>query len=293
MTEPHKGTDDIDPVTLPEDTVRQLLTFARASAKDEIDSIDRLHKRTLTALTVPLTAFGLLFTLVGWIGYSNLKRVAVQTATDVVKERLEDELTKKNIDTVVQRALQEHATEQINDSARAQIKIAVADQVAKQGPELRTLTTAMTAKAVASIQPQIEEFAKQQAQALISEINKPRSLNATSVGALTAYAKKTAPLSFLIAVGGDPEAQNYEEQISQALEAGGWKAEKQALFGTRLDLPRYGLVVVTNPKQEHSPIVSNFLNCLREAKLPVQLIVSSKPAEWGDATVLLVLPKPH
>jgi hypothetical protein len=291
MTQPHKDTDGIDPVEHTDDTLRQLLDFARETAKYEIDSIDRLHKRTLMALTIPLTAFGLFFTFVGWVGYSNLKRVAVQTASNVVKQRLEDEITKKNIDAVVQRVLQEHATEQINDSVREQIKMAVADQVARKAPELRNLSAAMTAKAVTSIQPQIEEFAKQQAEALVAKINKPRLLDAASVLALTGYAKKNAPLSFTIAVGGDPEAQNYEEQIAQALEAGGWKIERQALLGTRLDLPRYGLLMVTNPKQEHSPMVLKLLNCLREAKLPVQLIVSSKPAEWGDETVLLVLPK--
>lgn len=158
MTQPPKDTSNVDSASYSEETLRQLLTFARTSAKDEIDSIERLYNRALKAFAIPLTGFLILFSAVGWIGYTNLKQLAVQTATNVVKQRLEDELTKKNIDAVIQTALREHATEQINDSARAQIELAVADQVARQSPELRALTTAMTAKAVARIQPQIEEL---------------------------------------------------------------------------------------------------------------------------------------
>jgi hypothetical protein len=274
-----------------ETTIQRSLEFARATARDEIESIDRLHKRTLTALGIQLAAFGLLFSFVGWIGYSNLKRVAVQTATDVVKERLADELTQKNIDTAVQQALQEHATEQIADSVRAQVSAAVAQEMAKQAPQLRALTSAMTTKAVASIQPQIEAFAKAQAQGLISEIEKPRQLDASSRFALTKCAKVSGPLNFGLAVGGDPEAQNYEAQISQALRAGGWKVDETALLGSRLDLPRYGLAMVTTPKSEHSSDVGHFLSCFREAKMPVQLVVSSTPADWETDTALVVLQK--
>jgi hypothetical protein len=279
------------PVTSAGDLVQQALAFARDTARDEINSIDRLHKRTLTTLSIQLAVFGLLLSFLGWIGYSNLKRIVVQTTTDVVKERLADELTKKNIDIAVQQALLEHATDQIAQAVRDQVSIAVTKKVAEQAPELRALTEAITTKTVAGLHPQIEAYAKQQALNLILKANEPRRLAPAQAAALSDCTQKTTSLSVNIAVGGDPEAQHYEEQISQSLEAGGWKVEKQALFSVRLDFPSYGLVVATTPELEQSSTVKKLMNCLQAAKLEPQLKVSSKPAEWGTQTTLVVLPK--
>ncbi len=44
-----------------EDLVEKALAFARDTARGEIDSIDRLHKRALTVLGIQVAAFGLLF----------------------------------------------------------------------------------------------------------------------------------------------------------------------------------------------------------------------------------------
>jgi hypothetical protein len=274
-----------------EDPVEKALAFARDTARDEIASIDRLHKRTLTALGVQVAAFGLLFSVLGWVGYSNLKRVAVQTATDEVKERLADELTKKNIDIAVQQALREHATDQITQAIQDQVAIAITKRLADEAPELRAQTQSMTAKAVASLQPQIEAFARQQAMDLIVKTYEPRRLDPAQRAALSAYAQKVAPFTVNVAVGGDPEAQHYEEQISQSLEAGGWRVMRQALLGSRLDFPSYGLVVATTPELQGSSTVRELMNCLQAAKLRPQLIVSSEPAEWGPQTTLIVLPK--
>jgi len=274
-----------------EDLVQKALDFARNTARDEVDSIDRLHKRTLNALGIQLAAFGLLFSFLGWIGYANLKRVAVQSATDVVKERLADELTKRNIDIAVQQALREHATEQIAQAVRDQVAIAVAKQLADQAPELRSQTEAMTAKAVAGLQPQIEAFAKQQALNLILKANEPRNLETAQREALSSYARKAGSITVDVAVGGDPEAQLYEEQISQSLEAGGWKVQRDALLGSRLDFPKYGLVVATTPELEKSSTVTELMSCLRAARLHPELFVSSKPGGWGPQPALVVLPK--
>lgn len=274
-----------------DDLVGKALTFARNTAREEIDSIDRLHKRTLAALGIQLAAFGLLFSFLGWIGYSNLKRVAVQTTTDVVKERLADELTKKNIDLAVQQALDEHASDQIKRAVHDQVVVAVTRQLADQAPELRARTEAMTAIAVASLQPRIEAFARQQAMALILKANEPRHLGPVQRAALSSYAQKVGHFTVTVAFGGDPEAQTYAEQISQSLEDGGWKVERQTLLTSRLDFPSYGLVVATTPELEDSFTVTELMNCLKTAKLQPQLVVSPKPAEWGQKTALLVLPK--
>src|SRR5690348_10705379 len=117
-----------------DDLVQKALIFARDIARDEIRSIDRLHKRTLFALGIQVAAFGLLFSFLGWIGYSNLKRVAVQQTTLVVKERLADELTKKNIDDSVKDVLREHATDQITHAINDHVASAIAEQLANQAP---------------------------------------------------------------------------------------------------------------------------------------------------------------
>ncbi|WP_446744327.1 hypothetical protein [Silvibacterium acidisoli] len=274
-----------------DDSLQKSLEFARRVAKDEIDSIERLHNRALKALSIPLAGFVLLFSCVGWIGYLNLKHVAVQTATDVVKERLADELTQKNIDTAVQYAVREHAADQIANAVNKQVASAITKHLTEQAPELRDETSAMTAKAISNLQPQIEAFAKQQALRLISEANEPRQLSLAQRQALIDYAKRTPHLSVNVAVGGDSEAQHYAALISQSLEAGGWKVERQALLSSYLDLPSYGLVLAVVPALQGSSTVTELVNCLTAANLKPQLRASPKSAEWGEETTLIVMPK--
>lgn len=274
-----------------DDLVQKALIFARDIARDEIRSIDRLHKRTLFALGIQVAAFGLLFSFLGWIGYSNLKRVAVQQTTLVVKERLADELTKKNIDDSVKDVLREHATDQITHAINDHVASAIAEQLANQAPGLRARTEAMTARAIANLQPQIEAFAKQQALELIHKANEPRHLVSEQRAILTGCLSKTSHSALTVAVGGDPEAQHFEEEISTTLEAGGWKVERLALLGTHLDFPSYGLVIATAPELKQSPAVRDLTNCLQAARLHAQMQTNPKSAEWGNQIVLIVLPK--
>ena len=273
------------PIASCDEALLKALTFARETATAEIDSIDRLHKRTLLALTIPLGAFGLLFTVVGWMGYSNLRRVAVNTSTEIVKQRLDDQLTRKNIDASVSSALREHAA--------TQIKEAVADQVSKQTPQLQILMREMTSKAINEMRPQIVASARTEAQELLKETFTPRTLDDARANALTNCVRRVANMPITVSVGGDPEAQGYERQIADALIKGGWRGDEGVLLGAHRSLPRYGLAVVTSPELKDGDGARRIQQCLREARLNAPLVLeTSQNSELSHQTTLAVLPKP-
>ncbi len=84
----------------------EALTFARQIAKEEIESIERIHSRTLKSFAyIGLIVAGAAAVL-GYIGYANLKDAAITSAqrqmrTEVVKQ-VQDKLTKENIENIVQ-----------------------------------------------------------------------------------------------------------------------------------------------------------------------------------------------
>jgi hypothetical protein len=276
----------VQPASSPDQTLLAALKYARETARDEIESVERLHKRTLLALTVPLSAFGILFSIVGWIGYTNLKRVAVSTSTEIVKQRLDDQLTRLNIDDSVQGVLRDHAGSQIKD--------AVADQISKQTPQLQSVMKEMTAKAVNELRPQIEISAKTQAQEYIRETFKPRTIDGPSAASLISCLKVSSKIRLNIAVGGDPEAQSYERELADALQQGGWQTSEQALLGFHANLPRYGLALVTSQELGTRAGVKNLQKCFRQAGVMAPLFVeANKDSELSGLTSLVVLPKPR
>lgn len=101
--------------------VKEALDFAQRMAKQEIDSIERLHARTLKALSFIVTGFVLCLGFFGWIGYTNLRDVAVRTAqkrveTEVTRQ-VQEKLTKEHIDEIVK--------EQVSTYAKSEMEAAI------------------------------------------------------------------------------------------------------------------------------------------------------------------------
>lgn len=264
----------------------EALKFARETAKDEIESIDRLHKRTLLALTIPLSIFGLLFSVAGWIGYSNLKRVAVSTTTGIVKQQLSDQLTLRNIDASVQGALQDHALPQIEK--------AISVQISKQAPDLKLMMKTMAAQSIKDYRPELEKSARAQAQDYVKEIYEPRKIDSAHSSSLIACLKNTSKLPVNVAVGGDPEAQIYERQLAGALQNGGWPRSEQAMLGYHPELPRYGIAIVADAKLRDSDAVIGLQRCLGEANVSAKIYVPfNEGNEFSGQLNLVVLPKPR
>jgi hypothetical protein len=78
--------------------VREALSYARQTATDELDRIDRLHKRTLQALGGIATAVVLLGSLAGYIGYRNIRDAVAAQVQDRVKSQIEEQLKQANVD---------------------------------------------------------------------------------------------------------------------------------------------------------------------------------------------------
>jgi hypothetical protein len=276
------------------DSIREALAFARQTAKDEIEAIDRLHKRTLISLGIIAGALSLILSLIGWVGYTNLKRIAVQTATDVVQKRLEDELTQKNIDKAVQTALKEHANAQIDAEVRNQVQFHISQQLAELAPQIKQQTAKFTSDAVAKLHPQIEATAKQEAQTLLHTLYAPRSLTQQQVEALVKTARRLGAPARLISVGvgTEPESRQFASQIAMALNSAGWIADARAIVTVSgLDSP-YGIYILTRDPDHPEENALKLEQCLRAAGQTVKFGKSPGPIPpLVDTSSLLIQPK--
>jgi len=72
--------------------IEEALKFARDTANTEILAIDRLHKRTLLGLVVIFGGFTIVGSLLGWVGFLNLKQSVIQTTTRVTEEQVQHQL---------------------------------------------------------------------------------------------------------------------------------------------------------------------------------------------------------
>jgi hypothetical protein len=86
-------------------SVREALDFARQIAKEEIDSIERIHARTLQSFAYIGIAVATAAAVFGYIGYANLRKVAVATAENQmraeVSNQVREKLTQENVERIV------------------------------------------------------------------------------------------------------------------------------------------------------------------------------------------------
>jgi hypothetical protein len=105
--------------------VQDALTFARSLAREEIESIERIHNRTLKYIgyigLVVLTLGGVL----GYVGYTNLKNVAVATAKAQMRKEVTDEvrekLTKNDIEQIVREQIHDYSATELNNTIHKEL----------------------------------------------------------------------------------------------------------------------------------------------------------------------------
>ena len=117
----------------------ETLNFARQLAKEEIDSIERIHKRTLQSFAYIGVFVAAAAALFGYIGYVNLKTAAISTAENQmrteVKKQVQAKLTKENIDDIVQ--------DQVRSFSATRMSTAIHDELIN--PPLSTVIRAAAA----------------------------------------------------------------------------------------------------------------------------------------------------
>jgi hypothetical protein len=125
--------------------VMDALTFARQIAKEEIDNIERIHKRTLQSFAYIGIATAAAAGIFGYLGYSNLRDTAVATAenqmrTEVTKQ-IQEKLTKEDVEGIVQDQVRLYSATKMSEAVHkelmaptesAMIRAAAADESRNQ-----------------------------------------------------------------------------------------------------------------------------------------------------------------
>ncbi|HSY34533.1 MAG TPA: hypothetical protein VK814_02170 [Acidobacteriaceae bacterium] len=104
-------TKDVEPTYVGPDEIKNALLFARATADDEIKSIERIHKRTLLSFGYIGVFVAAAVAIFGYIGYSNLRDASIATAKaqmqKEVEEQVREKLTTEKINQIVQDQLRD------------------------------------------------------------------------------------------------------------------------------------------------------------------------------------------
>jgi hypothetical protein len=108
------------------DSTMQALELAQRLAKNEIDSIERLHKRTLTYISWVLGIGTVFLALLGIVGFSNLKGMAVAVAERNLKKevtlQVQQKLKKEDINAIVKEETASFAANELTAAVRHQIE---------------------------------------------------------------------------------------------------------------------------------------------------------------------------
>jgi hypothetical protein len=249
----------IPPTTLPPnpDELEKKLAFAREIANEEIKNIERLHDRTIRALTVLMAGFSLVGILIGFIGFNNLRDFAVATATNKMNETITSLMDEKQVVPLVNGLIAENATEAINKQVSQEIK--------RLGPE-------------------IQKAAVAEAKRMITE---PRHLSQGQRDAMTSASKTSQGQKVNVrAYSEDPEEKHYASEIRDALEHAGWKAfldSPSAGWGSPTILPNAtGLFIAVRESQPQPATTLALQKALQAAELTVPILPAKSFRDYPD-----------
>ncbi len=182
---------------------KDALTFARKIAKQEIDSIERIHKRTLQSFAYIGIAVAATAGIFGYIGYSNLRDAAIATAenqvrTEVTRE-VREKLTQENIESIVQDQVRNYSETKLQDAVHKALMAPTQLQIIR--------TAAATAAADESRSQMKKQFAprhftKEQSDAFVKAVNEQPGLTELPVA---------------IMPGMSIEAEEYAKEISSSV----------------------------------------------------------------------------
>lgn len=183
-----------------QDQVKDALLLARQIASDEIESIDRLHKRTLASLAVIAGIVTAFWAIVAFIGFDNLKGAAIAVAEsqmrDEVTRQVQEKLTKENINQIVREQIQSYTSQNLTNQIH---------KVLTEPPVSLSIKEAADREAQEMIHKQFSprRFTSEQSRLLIEQVNGTKALDGLPI----------AVNSLTVNV----EANNYAAQIKESL----------------------------------------------------------------------------
>jgi hypothetical protein len=260
------------PLVIP-DSLRSALEFARATAKDEIESIKRLHDRTLLSLSILFLFLGAVGGIVGWIGYKNLRDSAVRVAQQAVKDEIETQMKSMNVDQIIQGRL----NEKTGAALTATIRDAVATEVKRQG---------MSSQINQAVTAEVEELRKQLSKTL--RVTAQRTFTPEQAALLKEASQPYRASRFKVLIrpfsSTDLEELAYAQQLIKAFGIAGWTA---AIDTSRppQDLPlQAGLFLMVNSSKFPPPGATELQQALKHAKINAPFVDTNVPGRWEDAT---------
>jgi hypothetical protein len=177
------------------DELEKKLNFARQIATEEIKNVERLHDKTIRSLTVLMAGFSLVFVLIGFVGFNNLRDFAVVTATNKMNETISRLMEEKKVEGIVDGLIATVAKDSIDRQ--------VAEKVRTLGPE-------------------IQKAAVAEARRMVAE---PRHLTRAQKDAITSASQPYRGRGFKVLVRAYsevPEEKHYANEIMKALNDAGW-----------------------------------------------------------------------
>jgi hypothetical protein len=216
------------------DETQKLLQFARDTAKDEIANIERLHDRALLALSIVLLFFVACVGILGWIGYANLRNLAVSVARKQMENTVSQEIANRMNQGAVDKTVKEVMEKRTEADLVATINQRVADEISKRGPAIDRTVQADTTNAVNVMRPKIQEMASTEAKRLVAETFASRHISPQQVDRLKTAGAKYGGRGFAVrirAISDDPEEKQYAAEIDKALHNAGWLTSLDAPTG--------------------------------------------------------------
>jgi hypothetical protein len=163
------------------DEIKNALIFARATADAEVESIERIHKRTLVSFGYVGGAVFALAAIFGYIGYSNIQAAAITTAKaqmqKEVEEQVREKLTTEHIDQIVRDQLRDLSATSLHEQIHKEL---ISDPLAST---IRQVAEAET-KAQVAKQFSPRHLSPKEASLLIETLASSKGLNGYPVSAI-------------------------------------------------------------------------------------------------------------
>ena len=120
MTEPNEHPTTKTPQA--PDELETKFVFARNMANDEIKNVERLHDKTIRSLTVLMAGFSIVCGFIGYVGFNNLRDIAVGTATSTMTATITNLMEEKKVATIVDGLIANYAKDSIDRQVAERVK---------------------------------------------------------------------------------------------------------------------------------------------------------------------------
>ncbi len=185
-----------------------------------------MHQRSVRYILAVVSVFLLGGTIIGWIGFKNLKDAAISTARKQVQSetitQVRDQLTREKLESIVASQVDAFAQHQLTAEVNREIST---------GP----------------LNNQILQNAREQSQRQLSLALASRKLSQQQADKLARALKvekgNYARLVFITSLTYDVESQNYESQITEAFKGGGFNLGYRNNLTTP-DVFSYGVSII-------------------------------------------------